>query len=456
MFGIGSLLDGRRTGLLAALLWACLPLDIFLASDLLPDAPVATLTAAAVFSFLRAERGNSNERFRWVVVSALCMLWAILIKPVAIITLMFLLVYVVIKAWPWFTSLPAIKNISGSISRFLLPVLGLSAVLLIGLSLIYSPPPHWPMIISLSRTATDFSREILTGETGSDYGIQRPGRIDLFAALGPLFLVSAVILLFKNHKHASLALTWSAFYILYYEWGSIGLDPRVYRPAIYLEERNFLFILIPFVILAAIYLADELKDLDAERVVIAVAALVSLIALILGQPLITGQYRIQTELLKITAAVAILISPLVFRSLAARHRRLAVGVILGLVCLALLKPSPPLDPGSWEARREVIQVYRPVADYLEQHDGNIYIDAYGQAMRLNYASDFELGFDWAEETQVDPSLRILIGSPALLSPGDYYVSSSDLVNPVENLQEVFRTGRAGKQLIIFYARTGND
>jgi hypothetical protein len=455
IFGIGSLLDGRRTGLLAALLWACLPLDIFLATDLLPDGPLATFTAAAILFLLLAERSKPPQKLRWIVMSVIFLVWAILIKPTAIITLIFFLVYWAFKLWPRLVSQPFLRRPLGWISEYRPLSVYIGVFLLIFLGIFYAQFPNRPLVVSLSRTATDLSRVFLTGETGTDYGVQRPGQIDLFAVLGFLFLISAAALALRGYKPARFALLNGAVYFLYYEWGSVSLDPRIYSPTINVDERNLLFLLVPFVLLVAIHLATELSDGQAERIVIAVASLVSLASLTFGNRLISGQYSNEFEFIKIIAVIAFLIIPFTLRSLPVSNRWLPVGFLSLLVCFALLKPTPPFDPLTWKARREDISSYRQAADYLENQDGRVYIASYGEALRLNYASNFNLGFDWAEVGVLGTGNKIQVGLPQSLGAGDFYVSSKALMDPAEELQEVYRTTQAGRPLIIYFAPLGN-
>jgi hypothetical protein len=455
MFGIGSLLDGRRTGLLAALLWACLPLDIFLASDLLPDGPLATFTAAAILFLLLAERNKPPQKVRWIFMSAIFLVWAILIKPTAIITLIFFLIYWAYKLWPRLYSQPFVRRTLVWISRYRQLPIYTGVFLMFFLGITYSQFQNRPLVVSLGRTATDLSRVFLTGETGTDYGVQRPGQIDMFAVLGFLFLISAAALALRGYKPARFALLNGAVYFLYYEWGSVGLNPLTYSPIVNVDERNLLFLLVPFLLLVAIHLSTELSDRQAERIVNVVAGLVSLTVLTFGGRLISGQYSNEFEFIKLIAIIAFLIIPLTLQSLHASNRWLPVGFLSLFVCFALLKPTSPFDPLTWKTRREEISSFRQAADYLKNQDGRVYIASYGEALRLNYASNFNLGFEWAEGGTLGTGNKILVGLPQSLGAGDFYVSSNELMDPAEELQEVYRTTQPGRPLIIYFAPLGN-
>jgi 4-amino-4-deoxy-L-arabinose transferase-like glycosyltransferase len=455
MFGIGNQLDGRRAGLLAALLWACLPLDIFLATDLLPDGPLATFTAGAIFFLLLAER-RKNHKVGWLVASVICLVWAILIKPTATITLVFILVYGVIKLWPRVISSPPVKSLFIKLKRSRLWVIFAGIIFLFALGISYALLQGRPLVISLSRTATDLSRLFLTGETGTDFGIQRPGQIDLLAVLGPLALISSITFLIWRYKPARFALVSGGVYFLYYEWGSLRLDPRVYGPAIYIDERNLLFLLVPFVLLAAIYLASKIEDDQAEKIVVLAAVLVLLIALIFGRQLINSAYLNEFELIKIAAILGFFVLPVVVQATSLAKRGLLVGIVTFLVCVALARLTPPFDPGTWQMRRDEIASYRQAANYLLGRPGKVYVSSDFQAGRLNYVSDFALGFDWGEKNHPDPKVRIQVGSPQLLESGDFFVSSIELTTTGLDWVEVYRTTKMGSQLIIYSTESSND
>ncbi len=185
IYGIGKPLDGEKAGLVAALLWACLPLDIFLASDLLADGPVTAFSASAIYFFLLAERDRSPKRGAWFMAGGFCLLWAILIKPIAIVTLFFTLFYIVLKSWPKFLSFLKRKNILNWLSTHRKQVASFGGVLIFVLFVGYAQLQSRPLIVNASRAATDLSRVLITGETDIDLSNERVGQIGLFSILGP-------------------------------------------------------------------------------------------------------------------------------------------------------------------------------------------------------------------------------------------------------------------------------
>ena len=67
MFGLLRLIAGPAAGLLAAWLWACLPVDVYTATLWLPDNIFATVFAAFLLFLYASER---RERARWLLAFA--------------------------------------------------------------------------------------------------------------------------------------------------------------------------------------------------------------------------------------------------------------------------------------------------------------------------------------------------------------------------------------------------
>ena len=448
IYGIGKLLDGQRVGLVAALLWACLPLDIFLASDLLADGPVATFSAAAIYFLLLAERSQSSTKAFSVAASLLCLLWAILIKPIAIVTLFFLLIYTATKLSPRIISLSEVKKFldwSRNNRKLMVSILGtLLLVLIIGYAMIRPRP----LVVSLSRAATDFARLLLIGETHIDLSDLRLDQIDLFVLLGPLFLIASVVLILEHYSAAAFALLWGGFYFIYYEWGSMDLNPFYYRPILFAEERSLLFTLVPMTVIAGLFLGKEMEHRFAAMTVTVSAILVSVVVLVFGQWVLQNPTSSWVILLELMGLSAIIASPFVLRMVNSGNRQWEVGVLVVLIALALIKPTSPYNAGFWQFKRDEMANYRQVAQFLSQRQEAVFINSHGNAIRLNYVSDFQMGFDWAEEGRNDVD-RINVGLINAVTAGSFYVTSVELSQVPSSWREVFRVERGAETLVVY-------
>lgn len=450
IYGIGKLLDGQRAGLVAALLWACLPLDIFLASDLLADGPVATFSAAAIYFLLLAERGpRSTKAFRGAA-SLLCLLWAILIKPIAIVTLFFLLIYAALKLLPRIISLSAVKHFSSWLRDHRKLVVSIFGTLLLVLITGYSMIQPRSLAVSLSRGATDFARLLLIGETRIDLSDLRLDQIDLFALLGPLFLISSVVLILEHYSAAWFALLWGGFYFLYYEWGTMDLNPFYYRPILFAEERSLLFTLVPMTVIAALFLGKDMEHRFAIKTVTVSAILVSVTALVFGPWLMRNLESSLVSLMEFIGLIALFASPFALQVLNSGRRRLATSFLVVLIALALIKPTPPYNAGYWQFKRDEMANYRQVAQFLSQRQGAVFINSHGNAIRLNYVSDFQMGFDWAEEGRNDVD-RIHVGLINTVTEGSFYVTGVELSALPAGWREVYRVERGAEFLVVYLA-----
>jgi len=95
---LGRELFGKSAGFWAGVVYAVLPLDVVEAGILLPDICVAALTGLALFGVLRSERASSERRKRWWFVLAGALVGAAyLCKMTALMTLIILAAYVLLK-----------------------------------------------------------------------------------------------------------------------------------------------------------------------------------------------------------------------------------------------------------------------------------------------------------------------------------------------------------------------
>ena len=103
VFYLGKLLFNVHTGLIAALLLAFYPLDVELASRLLPDGLLSGFSLFAMYFLYRAEINNLNSnssslKSPWLyVVSGLILGWCTLVNMSAVVLIIFITVYFMVS-----------------------------------------------------------------------------------------------------------------------------------------------------------------------------------------------------------------------------------------------------------------------------------------------------------------------------------------------------------------------
>jgi 4-amino-4-deoxy-L-arabinose transferase-like glycosyltransferase len=158
VYAIGRLLADERAGLIAAFLWAVFPIDVQMAGALLPDGPLAMLSATAVWLFLRARLGRGRHASVGYGLAFFCLSIAVLVKPLALIVVPFALCYLVVEQ-------PNKIRPSSALSVFLLASLSLLVLATLTLSAYYyvtHVPALAPFTTRLAVTATDWTHRLLS------------------------------------------------------------------------------------------------------------------------------------------------------------------------------------------------------------------------------------------------------------------------------------------------------
>ena len=443
VFLIARSYSNASGGLIAALLWAFLPLDVHLSTTLLPDVPVAAFSTAAIYFLLQAIRGE-NSRRNYLLTAGLIG-FAILIKPIAIITLISAL-----GVWLYAqrgTLLERWRRLwEGRSKRFVRSAQILFAVaLLLGLILYFDAQP-FPLVVTLANTADDLSGFFLAGVTELDVSGVRLFSSDLLVFITPLFVIAGVWALIKRARELDVLLVWLATLFLYYEWGTINTNPLLYVPIQgFNEARNLLFVLAPILVIAGVYLASFVDDEDASWLVPAIALTALGLAWLFRDQLLSG--TVPNWLIALALVLPLLsVFSLRFLRNTSDAQRMAFGAVLLLVIsLTSLKPSMPYHASWYADRQERLTMLKAALGYLE-NDGQVAINAPGNAMSLNYLSDFELGYDWAGAGVADA--RILT-SRQDLEPTRFRIELQGVDTEPEGWRIVMTiTGQLGNQLTL--------
>ncbi|MEX2161694.1 MAG: glycosyltransferase family 39 protein [Anaerolineales bacterium] len=393
VYSIAKLVAGESAGLVAALLWAFLPLDVYLATSLLPDGALAAFSTGSVYFFLLAERTEERRRkLLLYMMSTFLLGWAILIKPLAIITLFFFLVAALAKAWPYLRGRIPRLMLGGRRQRILfIGLLSFIALVCFIVLLVQTRP----FLITLVRANNDLGNLFFTGATELDFGDLDFRRTDLFIFIAPLLLVSGAMLFGEKRKTSRPILVWAAVLFLYYEWGSINPNPLIYNPVEpFKEARNLLFLLAPFVVLTGIYVGSNMEQGVARLLLPGVAAIACIVALITKPELDMGDWQAWTAIASFVLVLGAVISPFIFtRDKSHKLKQAFASLLLLAFCFGMLQPFLPYHALMFQNKQASLDsLQQTEAFWGENQSLPIYAS---DPMRLNYELRFKLGYAWS-------------------------------------------------------------
>jgi len=99
VFLLGRLLSGDRAGLIAALLYACLPCSVISGTMLYPDETVTFFTGLSALFFLRGEKQKSGGGILFFLLSGLFCGLGYLARINALLIILFFAVYAAVNGW---------------------------------------------------------------------------------------------------------------------------------------------------------------------------------------------------------------------------------------------------------------------------------------------------------------------------------------------------------------------
>jgi 4-amino-4-deoxy-L-arabinose transferase-like glycosyltransferase len=418
IYAIGCLLAGESAGLIAALVWAIMPLDISLATSLLPDGPLTTFSTAAVLLLLLAERSKGWRALPYYVSCALCLAAASMVKQTGMILILFVVA----------------RFISKRRSSWLSVVAGLGALGLVA-ALFWYHFRFTPQWLAGAGGGAGFSLDTLVATSTDWYRAVTQARE--FFVLLPLFVVAIAASLSRRLEGAAFAALWLATTFLYMELGT--RSPFVYlpwSPEIW-QVRILDFTMVPCAVLVGIYLGGANRP-GVTRIVVAAAAIVvagmalhgardmpTLPAWLLGQ---ADSARPFARLSALAGAVAIfgaIASPAIAAARSSVVKAGGVAVLVVAVGLGTLNAS-------YEATTDYhmpwVQNVRQAVRFLGfQPDRQWLAQNWLLGAHLDYQSGFSRGFDAA-----DPSLKIFrrdaglqVAPPDVSEVGSAYVITDE-------------------------------
>jgi len=465
IYGIGRIQANESAGIIAALIWAGLPLNVFLSTLFGPDAILATFTITAVF-FLLLGNKSTTRRAYWFYFLAFCFeAIAILVKPSAIITLTFFGLFFLLKIWQRYKG-PLEKWFRSHTVPVRSSTVGITATLLFGLLFAYFQRQSSPFLLSLFRGATDLSNLLVLGKIQEYFpDLERFANTDLFLVASPVFIMGLAALLSKRIAGSALPILWMASQFLYYEWGSLSPNIFVYVPFLArTSDRNVLFIMAPFCVLAGIFLSQAIKTNQARVLAVIALLTVAPMAWWAKQSMFTGFPITLLSFTVMASVIGILVAPYIVSQNFRGNKPLVMGSVLMLTLLAFLYPTPPLHISSeyWQQQIAYRQAIRQAAQLLlTAPDYPILSLDNRNASELDFFSNFQLGYREQAVNGAHSDERIQVISDPKAWSNSAYIYLRDEINQIRPVPSTwwkvaeFDVG-AEKPLLIYRVLSSED
>lgn len=160
IYGIGRVLDDEATGLIAALLWAVFPLDVFLSTQLLPDSMIANLSILIVLAGLWAVHGKKPISYLGYPIAGMLLVLAVNIKAVSFLSVLFLVTYIGLRAWGYLEN-KAVERWYQHNNVVWWMRFGLIIIIIGSIMLVFEKPKD--IFLLLRFTATDIVQTLFLG-----------------------------------------------------------------------------------------------------------------------------------------------------------------------------------------------------------------------------------------------------------------------------------------------------
>lgn len=417
-YGIGRLVHTEAAGLLAAFLVAVLPTNVAAATALLGDGPIAAMSIATVFFLLLSNRTTGWRSLASMAGSLVCFGIGLLNKPLILLTLPFLVVYLARRVKRSRLTMAGLAVVvGGAIAGY---------ILYFGLSAPATRPDMGQTLERLALTSTDLWQQLVIGQRE-------------FLWIAPLWIVSMVALLAWRKTEARAVLLWLGLTFLFGELGTRTLTS--YTPIVWYDAatsaRHFLLIAAPAMVMTGIYLAEGIAASTARWVTVA-ATLVTGVAAWAGSRGaadvswgITGQaadalpFAMASSLATIVVIFGGIASPVLLRAASGFVRVASTVALVVAIGVASLNSS---YRAAVEFRGPWVETLPAALEFLDaQPPMSIAVQDDMTGLRLDYLSGFRYGFQSGLRPPIEnPRIRIAPDDPASLSGSYVLVNEHNL------------------------------
>lgn len=405
---LGRETGGNRIGLLAGLLWAVFPLEIHQSTILRPDAPMASFCVISFYFYVKAYNTPTKKRLYYFL-CAIALLWAVLIKPIAIVTGFFYLATIGSHLTNnLLCGKGRVQYNTGKIFK-----VGV-VILLVAGSLIMVSLPRDVLIgdfSRLARAASDATELVFLGIQNTES--HRSVRNIVFGIVPYLFLLSLYRTGTKMNAQVKIILASIAFQFFYYEWGSFGSRGLWYVPLFdFNDARLILFVFPPVFIVISFYIDSLFANKKQVYILIMLSGTIALLAGLMFRDSIYQNNTVASIILLSGTFLAIsgLLRAFLSQPMQSIPSWAASLTLVGLV-ISMLATASPENSFYTRTQRSYVQSVSEVAKKLEELSGPIYVRSVGDATLLNMVSNFSLGYSWPPNSVEKTNARIMVGKP---------------------------------------------
>lgn len=260
-YALGRLFGGPPVALVAAGIVAILPLEVIGASDLHADVPAGVALAATIYAVVRADRADA-ARARWLLAGGVAFGIAYVMKEIAVA-----LVAVLVVRWAWR------RTYARDLAWFAAGFAVVAVVQGAWLARLTGDP-------FFMHSATAFEMHagtIRSAPPGYAWMLQFPAALlhplapafGYFAGLGFLVIAGTIWMLRHGHPGAGDLLLWWG--VLFLAFNFAPLDRSFTRPLFHHWARTLHPVVIPFAVVAAVWIARGLGARPRLRAGVATA-----------------------------------------------------------------------------------------------------------------------------------------------------------------------------------------
>lgn len=441
IYSIVYLLHSKEAALIAAFLWAIFPLDILMATQILPDSIALGISTGAVLATIMAFRAVGVKRYTLFAIIGLLFVWNIYVKEITLLNYVFCFLFAA-----WFYLNKKIKQfwnkpieIFGK-RQYGKLFLGLAVIGFVVFLINFTDFGDTSFLSALARNANDMAEALLLG-LPSPYFITPLPRVTIMDLFLPLVLITSFVLVSEKNKSVLFPLAWFIVVFGILEWGpdaNFSNYKFIFKPPyprLLYDRRHLLFVFVPTVIILAIYLTNFFKEKRARTHITSLAIIAT------GLWIIAQSYIENQQLINLLSAISIFTVGAFFVSVYFyQYTQDKRGQVIGLVLLLLVSvsfiyPSDRYHSSNWQDDRQLLERYRSAANYLDLRKEKYPIVTYPQnSLRLNYASGFSLGYNWKGSLVSFPQARIQDINLSIPTDVDLFVVYAIQNGGISNIQ----------------------